>query len=363
MKAYVVETEALRNNIRVVLEQACGVPVWAVLKGNGYGLGLLPFAKILREEGIEHFAVTEVTEAEQLRSHGFATEPILMLRATCDRATLEEMLDLNVIATIGSYEDAVALNGIAEQRGAMAEAHLELDTGMGRYGFSAREFDKVLDVYNYMSSIAVTGVYTHFHSAFSDKDATQQQFTAFRALLGRIQAQNLEVGMVHCCNSSALFKYPEMKLDAVRVGSAFLGRLSFRARTGLQKVGYAEAPIEEFHWLQRGDTCGYGAGWRAKRTTRVAVVNLGYYNGFGVEKGRDLFRIRDCIRGMLSNLKAMLTRKAIYVEVAGHRCRVLGHIGMVHTCIDVTDLSCSVGDPVRMEVNPLLAKELEIKYR
>ena len=364
MKAYVVDTAALRNNIHIVQERAGQAVIWAVLKGNGYCLGIVPLARILKEEGLSHFAVTEVSEAEQLRAHGFEDEPILMLRATSDRPTLEQMLDLGVIATVGSYEDAVALNGIAEQRGTIAEAHLELDTGMGRYGFTAQEFDKVLDVYNYMSNIAVSGIYTHFHSAFSDKEATETQFEQFRSLLGRIQAQGHETGMVHCCNSSALFKYPQMaKMDAVRIGSAFLGRLSFRARTGLQKVGYAEAPIEELRWLQKGDTCGYGAAWHARRTTRVAVINLGYYNGFGTEKGRDLFRVRDCIRGIFSNLKAMLTHRAIYVTVAGTRCRVLGHIGMVHTCIDVTDITCACGDTVTLEINPLLVKDLEVEYR
>lgn len=363
MKAYVVDTAALRENIHIVQSRAGQTPIWAVLKGNGYGLGVVPLARILREEGIDRFAVTEVSEAEQLRTQGFSDEPILMLRATSDRPTLEQLLDLKVIATVGSYEDAVALNGIAEQRGTVAEAHLELDTGMGRYGFSAQEFDKVLDVYNYMGSIAITGIYTHFHSAFCDQAATQAQFEAFRALLGRIQAQGHETGMVHCCNSSALFKDPQMKLDAVRIGSAFLGRLSFRAKTGLQRIGYAEAPIEELRWLQRGDTCGYGAAWRARRATRVAVLNLGYYQGFGAEKGRDLFRARDCIRGIFSNLKAMLTRRAIYVTVAGTRCRVLGHIGMVHTCVDVTDVSCACGDLATLEINPLLVKDLEVEYR
>ena len=93
MKAYVVDTAALRNNIHIVQERAGQAVIWAVLKGNGYGLGIVPLAKILKEEGLSHFAVTEVSEAEQLRAHGFEDEPILMLRATSDRPTLEQMLD------------------------------------------------------------------------------------------------------------------------------------------------------------------------------------------------------------------------------------------------------------------------------
>ena len=363
MKAYVVDRDALLNNIRIVREKAGDTPIWAVLKGNGYGLGLLELAAILRSQGIGLFAVTEVEEARALRENGFTEESILMLRATSDRATLEQMLDLHVIATIGCYEDAVALNGIADQRSTVAEAHIELDTGMGRYGFSPREFDKVLDVYEYMTCISVSGVYTHFHSAFAGGDSTQQQFEQFRALLGKIQAAGYETGMAHCSNSSALFKYPRMNLDAVRVGSAFLGRLSFRARTGLKRIGYAETTVEAVRWMQKGDTCGYGAAWKARKPTKVAVVNLGYYHGFAAEKGRDIFRIRDCIRGILSNLKGILIHKYLYVTVNGQRCKVLGHVGMVHTCIDVSALTCAAGDLVQMDINPLLLKGMEVVYR
>ncbi|MDD3165693.1 MAG: alanine racemase [Oscillospiraceae bacterium] len=363
MKAYIVEKAALETNIRIVLEKAGSAVVWAVLKGDGYGLGIVPLAKILREQGVGHFAVTELGEAQQLRDAGFTEEPILMLRATCDRQTLEQMLDLHVIATIGSYEDAVALNGIAAARSTVAEAHLELNTGMGRYGFSERELDKVLNVYTYMNSLSLSGVYTHFHSAFAGKDATEAQFDLFRTLLGKIQAAGHETGMTHCCNSSALFRFPEMRLDAVRIGSAFLGRLSFRARTGLQRVGYAETTVEEIRWLQKGETCGYGAGWKARKASRIAVVNLGNYNGFAVERGHDLFRVQDCLRGILSNLKGIFIRKSLWAEVDGVRCRVVGHVGMVHTCINVTGLTCAAGDKVILAVNPLVVKGMDIVYR
>ena len=92
MRTYVVEKEALLSNIRTIREKAAGTPIWAVLKGNGYGLGIVPFARILREQGIDRFCVTEVSEARALRESGFAEERILMLQPTVDRQTLEELL-------------------------------------------------------------------------------------------------------------------------------------------------------------------------------------------------------------------------------------------------------------------------------
>ena len=79
--------------------------------------------------------------------------------------------------------------------------------------------------------------------------------------------------------------------------------------------------------------------------------------------GNDLFRFRDCLRGVLRNLKQMVFKKHIYVTVNGKKCRVLGHIGMLHTCVDVANLPCAVGDTAVFDIKPLLLKGIEVVYR
>lgn len=364
MKNLVVDTGDFKNNINIVKQKADGTPIYAVLKANGYGLGVVGAAKLLSREGISRFAVTEPKEAALLRKAGFTQQEILMLRPTTEREELEELIDQNVICTAGSHETAIALNGVAESRSTVVEAHIKIDTGMGRYGFLPGEFDKIRSVFNYMPNIAVSGMYTHFHSAFASAKETSAQLELFEDVLAKVRAAGFETGTVHAANSSALFKYPRTRLDAVRVGSAFLGRLSFKGNYGLKKLGYLETGIEELRWLPSRHPVGYGAAYRTKNPTRVAIVPVGYYHGFGAEKGRDLFRFRDAARGSLSLLKSAVTRKAYCAYVGGRRSRVLGHIGMLHTAIDVTDIpDCSVGDIVTMEINPLLSKGLDVVYR
>ena len=118
--------------------------------------------------------------------------------------------------------------------------------------------------------------------------------------------------------------------------------------------------MELIREIPKGHTVGYGAAWKAKRPTRIAVCGVGYFHGFGAEKGNDLFRFRDCVRGGLGYVKAFLKKKAFYVSVNGKQARVLGHIGMVQTIFDVTDIPCEVGDPVRLEINPLLVKGMDV---
>ena len=362
MPRYVIEKERIQNNIALLQKRTEDAVIWGVVKGDGYGLGVVPEARLLAAGGIDHFAVTDLREAKALREAGFREEPILMIRGTADPGEIDALLDLGVILSVGSYEDAVAANNVAAQRSTVAEIHLELDTGMGRYGFLPDEMEKVFSVYRCMQSLAVTGVYTHFRSADSKK-ITMAQYDLFQEMLGKIHEAGFETGMVHCCNSTAAWRYPGLRCDAVRVGSLLLGRVAFSGRNGLKPVGYAEAELEEIRDLPAGSTVGYGGAWKAKRPTTIAVVSLGWYHGYGVNRGYDVWRPRDCFRGMARELKALLRRKALYVQVNGTPCRVLGHVGMVNIVVDVTGLDCQLGDRVTAEINPLLQKGLEIVFR
>ena len=363
MKRYLVERELIQNNIQVLQKKAGSAVIWAVLKGNGYGLGLLPMAEVCRAAGLDHFAVTEIAEARALREGGFETEPSLMLQPTADADEITALLPLHVIFTISSTEDASVLAGLAAQAGVTAEVHVKIDTGMGRYGFLPDELDQLLPIFKYMPGLHVTGIYTHLHSAFCNQKATIAQAEAFQGVLDKLHAEGCDTGMAHMLNSAGLLKYPEYAMDGVRVGSAILGRVSVRGNWGLARIGECQATVEELRWLPKGHSCGYGAGWTAKKPTRVAVFSVGWYHGFGVEMGNDLFRFRDCLRGILRNLKQMIFKKHLYVTVNGKKCRVLGHIGMLHTCVDVTKLQCAVGDTAIFDIKPLLLKGIEVVYR
>lgn len=363
MRTYVVEREALASNIRTIKERAGGVPVWAVLKGDGYGLGIVEMAGLLKEQGILRYCVTEVSEAKALRDAGFVQEPILMLQPTVDRQVLEQLLDLNVICTVSSRDDAVVLNGIAGERGTVAEAHVKIDTGMGRYGFLPKEMDKILSIYEYMDGIAVSGIYTHFSSAFLSEKKTREQFEQFHYVVDQIAGKGFETGEPHCCNSAAFFHWPDMYMGGVRIGSAWLGRMSDRGNFGLRRVGYCESQVEEIRWLPKGATTGYAGAWKAKKPTRLAMVPVGWYHGFGVEYGRDSFRFRDCFRGGLSLLKAWITRKKLWVKINGQRCPVRGHVGMLHTAVDVGKVDCHAGDPAILDISPLMRKGMDVEFR
>lgn len=361
MSSYVVSRELLERNIKELKKRAGTVPIWAVIKGDGYGIGALPLAELLAGQGIDHFCVTELREAELLRENGFTEASILMLREIRDRDTLHCLLDQKVILTVGSWETAAIVNDIAAHRSDIAQIHLKIDTGMGRYGFLPAELEQVQALYREMKNLAVCGIYTHFNCAFNNETLTRQEFDVFMQVVTALHTAGLETGMVHCCNSSAFLKYPEMHLDGVRLGSALLGRMAFPC--GLRPVGYVQTEVEAVRVLPAGHTTGYGALWKAKGDTKVAIIPVGWYHGFQVSCKPDLSRKRDCLRAALSGLKGILKRPAAYVLIKGKKCKVIGAIGMLHFAVDVSHMECRVGDLVELQISPLHIKGMPVTYK
>lgn len=361
MKAYIVEKEKLEHNLEILKEKAQGKLIWGVVKGNGYGLGAAPLAQFLAEHGVDHFAVTDLAEARAIRESGLTEAAILLIRGTCDPEELVQALDLNVILSVGSPEDLKALETVAAERETVAEAHLKIDTGMGRYGMDPLHFDRIFKAYRGYEHIHVAGIYTHFHTAGREK-VTMEQYADFCKVLDFLKEHEVDPGMVHCCNSIAFWKYPQLHHDAVRLGSCLLGRVNYAAEAGLQRVGYVRADVEELKHLLTGHNVGYGSDCTLKRDTTIAVVGVGYLHGYSVERGYDIFRPKDCLRSMARYFKYLLKGRKLTVEVNGTPCPVLGHVGMVNIVVDVTDIPCQIRDEVIVQVNPLDLKAMEVRF-
>ncbi|MBQ8830249.1 MAG: alanine racemase [Oscillospiraceae bacterium] len=353
MKHLVIDKRVIRNNVRAIKEKADGAAIYADLSANAYGMGLWEVAQLLRDEGIRNYIVSDPRDAALLRNNGFTDERIMMLRSTADPDELSELIDLGVICAVGSYDAAVALNGIAQSRSTVAEVQIKIDTGLGRYGFSPTELDKVEKIYNYMSNLAVVGTFTTFSASWRSKKATLLQLETFNNALDIMEEKKLEIGNAHCCDSAALFKYDFGHMDAVRADLALCGRIPGKHVASLSKVGYIEAGLEEVGWFNKGHRIGAEHGVVIKKPTKIAVISVGYYHGFGVDRHNSERSFWD---------RFLNRRRATYVRVNGKRARVLGNVGMMHTLIDVTDIDCTVGDIAIMDVDPVNVKGLPREY-
>lgn len=353
MTVYTVSREDLAHNVAELKTQAKGVPIWGVVKADGYGLGVAAFAKELCALGIDRFCVTELREAEAIRESGLTDVKILMLRQVCDADELERLIQLNVILTVGSPEAAERIRG-------EAEVHLKIDTGMGRFGFLPNELDAAEQVCR-MKNLRVSGIFTHFNSAFCNAELTKRQFSEFCGTVEALRARGYVFEAVHCCNSSAFLKFPEMHLDGVRLGSALLGRMPFA--TKLRPLGAVQTQIEEIRTLPKGHSTSYGAIWKAKRESKLAVLPVGWFHGLQVSCKEDRSRAMDCLRGGLRELKNLLKRPQTYVTVSGKACPIVGAIGSLHCAVDVTGVDCALGQTVELAVSPMHIKGVEVQFR
>jgi len=354
MKNLIIDLRVVRNNLRAVKDLAEGVHVFADLSANAGGMGLLPVAKFLRDEGIRNYIISDTGDAKLLRQNDFTKERLMMLRSTADPNEITELLSYGVICTAGSYDAAVAINGIAESRNLVADIQVMIDTGLGCYGFQPTELDKVAAIYKYMSSLNVIGTFTTFSASWRKKKHTFAQMEKFNSVLDKIIEMGFEPGTAHACDCAALFKYKIDLMDAVRVDTALSGRIPGKPVSGLSRVGFIEAGIEEVGWHPKGHTIGSERGFVTKAPTKIAVLSVGYYHGFGVDRyivERSLFDI------------VKWRRRTTFVRINGQKARVLGSVGLMHTMVDVTKIDCTVGDIALLDVDPVNVKGLPIEYR
>ncbi len=355
MKRLVIDTRGVKQNLNAVKERVGKAAIYAVLTADAHGAGLLEMAELLHSCGVTRFAVSEVREAQALRKAGLVEEEILMLRSTANRSELEQLMDLNVVCSIGSVEAGMALNALAEGRSTVAEAHVQVDMGMGCGGLVLEEPDKILSLFQNLHNVAICGVYTQFNPNSRRKKAVEARLEEFLKVVKWIQRSGFETGTVHAAGSFSALHFDSARLDAVRVGSALLGRCRRGRDDGLQQVGVCEATIEDVRWLPAGHTVGGDAPVKLKKPTRAATLAVGYQNGLGVG--------REEATGLWAALRRWWGREQPTVRLGSQKVKVIGQVGALETLVDVTGLKCAPGDLMQLELDPLYAKGMLKVYR
>lgn len=351
MRTLIIERNALKNNISVIKKAVGRSYIYANLSADAYGAGAVEVAKVLRDEGIGRFAVDDAATAVALRKAGLVDEEILMLRSLSDKKELEALLDHNVVCSIGNLEAGVALNSLAAARATVAEAHVQVDCGTGFGGFAAEEPEKVFSIYDSLQNVAVSGVYTQVHSGQNVAGQLEQ----FSKTIETLHRAGYETGTVHAAGSYALLHFDMSHLDAVRAGSALLGRCRRERGDGLQTVGHGEASVDAIRWLPKGHTVGGGGRPTVlRRATRVAIIPVGYQNGYGVLPP---------VNSLWAAIRRYFRNRRRTVRLNGQKVRVLGAIGGVETLLDVTQLKCSEGDRASFDINPMFARGFKREYR
>lgn len=340
-------TQTLLDNARAISEYV-DVPVIGVLKCDGYGIGLAKAAEIWREAGAKMFAVSMPEEALALRDGG-VQEDILLLAPVADAGMLQALLEQNIILTVSDLDNACFYR---ENRGEhTVRAHVAVDTGMGRFGFGWKDTQGLDRVYQ-LGGFSFEGIFSHFAQSFEKGFAfTKKQLARFLSVTDYLEEQGLDLGIRHIANSCAALRFPETRLDAVRIGSGLVGALGAPVPVKLNRGVTFAAQVVAIKHLEKGDTTGYASLYKAKKPVKAAVVAIGSQCGLGMNPYPDTCSFRD----LLSAVKLTVYQyfHPPVVEYQGKKLKLIGRIGSQYTLFDATGTQLQGGEQVTARVSLL----------
>ena len=363
MKQLVINKEDLKHNINKVNDFAKNSKIIAIVKGNG--LDLIEYSKFLINNGIDYLAVATIEEAVELRNANI-TEKILLLSVLNNREDLIQAIEKNITLTVGSKENTDVINELAK-KGYNIRVHLKVDTGFGRYGFLYSEHENILNSIKNLNenNVEIEGIYTHLSDAYFKKNKhTLKQFERFKNIIEILEKNNININLKHVCNSPAFLNYPEMHLDAVRIGSAFLGRVCSENNIGLKKIGELEVDVAEVRKVPKGFSISYLNSYKTSKETTIAILPIGHIEGYNIGPKTEMFKTKHKIIRAIQEIKSLLKKQKLTAVINDKRYNIIGTIGMYHAIVDIENGNVKNGDIANLEVNPLyISNKINRVYR
>lgn len=359
-----VDLDAVVANLHTVREKiGQDVKVIAVVKADAYGLGAVAVSRALAAAGVEMLAVTTLEEGIELVEHGIAT-PILVFAPLLPGQS-HLFIKYSLIPTVDRLESLCDLAEAAKAAKAggnfnrSVPVHLKVETGMGRNGVLPAELPAFLAALKNFPEIEMAGIYSHLATAMHPrKTAALKQLEIFRQAVALVRGAGFRP-VAHLANSAAILHLPESHLEMVRTGTLLYGQhpaAHFQKLITLQNPWQAKARIVAVKTLPAGAGVGYGQDFIAAKTVTVAVVAIGFADGYGVEPQTRPVKLVDFIKNTGRQLARLSGRVPTNtVNWQGKVLPVLGRIGMQLSMVDARDCPVQVGDEVTISLRRVTA--------
>ncbi|MDH4231534.1 MAG: alanine racemase, partial [Nitrospirota bacterium] len=247
-----------------------------------------------------------------LRESGIGARILVLF----DRSDVSDFFAYDLIPVISDLDTAVAFSQEAKKRGKKIPVQLKIDTGMGRMGFMPEQSVSAAVLISNLEGIEIEGILSHFSEAdVRDKSFAVQQLEVFKRVRAALQEKTGRKLLAHVANSAALLSMKDSLFDAVRPGLALYGYSPFQENYGLRPVMTIKTRILSLRRVPSGTPVGYGRSFITRRESTIAVIPVGYADGYN-----------------------RLFSNNAFVLVKGKRAPVAGKICMDLTMIDVTGI-------------------------
>lgn len=328
-----IDLDALAHNLHVIQNHVGpDVHVLAAVKANAYGHGAVECSRRLQQEGVDWFGVALPEEGIELRDGGI-TRPILCLGGFWE-GQQGACLQHNLTPVVYALETIEILDRAAEERNAIADVHVKIDTGMGRLGVRFDDLAAFCDGLTHFKNIRVDGLMTHLASADDEaqEDFTREQLRRFQQATVLFRERGFTPTHIHAANSAALFSFSESWGDMVRPGGTLYGfrgdvlQANVEPPPSLRPAMSLYSRVMLLKAVPKAEKLGYGGTFETTRDSLIATIPIGYDDGYP---------------------RALSNRGRVIVR--GRYAPVVGRVSMDLTLIDVTDVSdVAVGDQVTL---------------
>lgn len=343
-----IDVSALLQNFKTIKDSTENCSIMAVVKADAYGHGIESVIPALSGAGADCFAVSNIDEAIDLRGMG-VKQPILILGYTPPMAA-EDLAEENIIQCVYDKKYAEMLSFYAKEQNVTVNAHIKLDTGMGRIGFNCRD-DKLTGLKDAVDCLALpgikfTGVFTHFAAADRSGDVngdfTNEQYSRFSAAVDILKEKCHDIKTIHCCNSAGLLVEKDKHSSLCRPGIILYGLSpdrDMKFNQQLVPVMTLKSVVSMVKKVEKDTFISYGRTFKSDKNMTLATVSVGYADGYP---------------RALSNKGEVLIR--------GKRAKIVGRICMDQMVVDVSHIAdVEIGDEVTLFGKELSVDELAEK--
>lgn len=298
-----------------------------VVKADAYGHGLVKTSRLLDEFGVDYFCVHSYEEADKLRKQDYG-KPILIMGYVA-KSNLKDAIEKNYRMVLYDRERLAEAKNITESIDETAYFHLKLETGTNRQGIREEEIGEFVSVFRENQGLKLEGIYTHFANIedTTDHSYAHSQLKEYRRLAGKAEeVLEKRIPIKHTACSAAAMLFPESHFDLVRPGISMYGFWSSKETHAAYMLKYHEnvenllkpvlsfkTKVSQIKRVPAGEYIGYGCTFRATRDMEIAVLPVGYYDGYD---------------RLLSNNS--------YVLIKGKRAPLVGRVCMNIIMVDVS---------------------------
>jgi alanine racemase len=328
-----ISSSAIKNNYRLFQHMVGqSVQIIPVIKSNAYGHGMIEVARIISPL-CQYLAVASGAEARTLRDAGIINSCIIL--SFIQPSEIEQLATIDSILPISTLAEANLIDRVGVELNRQIKVQIKIDTGTTRIGVLADRAVELAQAIIRLPGIKLIGAYSHLADAENgDIATTQKQLDAFQQTVQAITQLGGSLPLVHIACTAAVLRLPSSRLQAWRLGIGLYGlwpaeaiaKLGDESKIKLQPALSWLTRIIQIKTIPPGTSVGYGRSVTVKHESTIAVLPIGYWDGFDRK---------------LSNAGTVLIR--------GQRCSVIGRVCMNLTMIDITDVpQATVGDPVTL---------------